>query len=152
MSATRPCATTSKPAALLIATPATAAPRAGVNALVVPSAAATTRIWERPFFIFLQLMRFRVLKRFVPCDGAVGMSCSAAAVAAASARRAQWVGVLACIPSRRQVAKQKRPEVALRSRPGARGEAQRGRRRVKKEGSLKNGFFQPHLVAPSRTL
>ena len=53
MSATRPCATTSKPAARSSATPATAALRvAGVNAFVVPSAAATRRIWERPFFIF----------------------------------------------------------------------------------------------------
>ena len=64
MSATRPCATTSKPAARSSATPATAALRdAGVNAWVVPSAAATRRMWERPFFIFLLLLRFRALQR-----------------------------------------------------------------------------------------
>ena len=87
MSATNPCATTSKPAALLIATPATAAPRAGVNALVVPSAAATTRIWERPFFIFLLLVQFRVLQRFLAVRWCSGVLLQRCCVGAASAAR-----------------------------------------------------------------
>ena len=71
MSATRPCATTSKPAARSSATPATAALRVdGVNAWVVPSAAAQRRIIFELFCIFAHSW-FRAPKLVVPCEGAV---------------------------------------------------------------------------------
>ena len=83
MSATRPCATTSKPAARSSATPATAALRvAGVKASVVHSAAAHSRIIFGLFCIF-EHRWFRALKLVVPCEGAVRIrlrhSCRAAA-------------------------------------------------------------------------